>query len=145
MKYRVACAIMAVVALTSPFLGCTSTGGPVELAPILPGNDPVVVNAERAANAALASFESVTRFDHNNLAFMKETLPKVHSEVQDLRRTFPEKYRAVREATKTYKASKTAQDAQLVTDSLAQLRELQLIADRTLADSVSAVRAARPQ
>jgi hypothetical protein len=125
MKRRVSLCVLLVLAV----VGCAS----LKPADILPGNDPVVVNTERSAKVALASFEAVTTYDHDNLAFMKDKLPAVHQQVQTLRVEFPPLYRAVRDATKAYKQSRLPADAAVMNSKLSDLTRLQVIAQQALA------------
>jgi hypothetical protein len=137
------CAFLAfaVVALLSPFLaGCD----PFKVAAVEPGQDPLVVNAERMAAASLSAFDAVTKYDHENLEFMKSKLPAVHEKVQTLRREFPPQYRALRDATKLYKATRDQANADEMNKLLRQVQEKGTQAQEILGAATKA-KAASPQ
>ena len=142
---RLCFAVLAVMALTSPFLGCKGSGiEPIEVAAVEPGNDPIVVNAERVAAASLASFEAVVKYDHENLAVMKQYAPGVHATIQKLRKEFPPAWRQFRAATKTYKASRTVDNEDALSNAAAELANQQAMADQALEDATREIGAARP-
>jgi len=135
------CLTLMVVALLTPFLaGCQ----PFKVAEVLPGNDPLVVNAERMAAASLASFDAVTQYDHRNLEFMKTQLPAVHEQVQALRREFPPVYRAFRDSTKLYKTTRQPEAATEMNKLLRQVQEKGTQAQEALGAAAKA-RATSPQ
>lgn len=112
---------------------CGCQNGILKPAAILPGNDPVVVNTERATRAAFSVYKAAIEFDHENLAFMKDKLPQVHEQVQKLRIEFPPIYRAVRAATKTYKETRLPADAAMMNQKLGEIHKQQIIAQQVLA------------
>jgi hypothetical protein len=111
--------------------GCQQLG--IKPAAILPGNDPIVVNTERATKAAFSAYKATIEYDHENLAFMKDKLPQVHEVVQKLRVEFPPIYRATREATKTFKQTRLPQDAAVMNQKLGELNKQQIAAQQALA------------
>ena len=62
------------------FGGCTH---------ILPGNDPVVVNAERTETMAKASFDAVVNFDNADRGFWRTNAPAFHNFCEWLRTPVP--------------------------------------------------------
>lgn len=106
-------ALLVLVALA----GCAA-------APVAPNHDPVVVRAEQAAQIALASYEAAIKFDHDNLAMMKDHAPAAHQEVQRLRREFPDEWRQFRSAAGIYKQTRATGDAATVEAKLQRVEEL---------------------
>jgi len=54
-------------------------------ATVAPGNDPIVVNAERVESSAIAAFDLVVNVDNVNRPFWKTNAPPFHAFVEWLR------------------------------------------------------------
>jgi len=77
---------------------------------ILPGNDPVLVNAERTTALAYTSFDSFFALERNQDAFVKANLPQVHKFANDLRRNAPQYLASARSATEAYRLNRSAEN-----------------------------------
>lgn len=84
--------------LVSFFTGCGTTFKP---APIAPGNDPVVVNAERAQRSSLDIFRIVTNWEYKNRLSLP---PEVSRAIDGYRAEFPNAWNESRLALKQYKS-----------------------------------------
>lgn len=107
-------------------------GGCSQLADILPGNDPFVVNMERAGQSAFVICDSVVNYDHKNHDFMASKVPAAHDIVQKIRIEFPPSYTAFRAAMKEYKTNRTPVNAQVVKNQLGVLQNYQTKAQDAL-------------
>jgi hypothetical protein len=83
-------------------------------ATILPGNDPVVVNAERSTQIALDTFNLVEKLEYDTYAALKATdadaAAQVRTFVNRLRRESPGWLASARTLTKAYKGNRTAEN-----------------------------------
>ncbi len=77
---------------------------------IQPGNDPVVVNAERSTSVAVDTFDSLFRVEAANHELLKANAPQVVAGVNLLRRNAPHWISSVRALTVAYKSNRSAQN-----------------------------------
>lgn len=103
MKTRILLSLVLIVGV----LGCTGPG----CATITPGNDPVVVNAERIELSALYTADGFIEYEAANQAIIESKAPAIHSLAEKIRTDFPPALIAARKATKQYKASGLPADA----------------------------------
>lgn len=109
----------------TPLIGLIALGGllalaacaPLTPAPVAPGQDAVVVNAERIQVTALESFKQLAEWELSN----RHTLPpQVTRAVDNTRREFPKAWRLSRKILADYKAARgpTVDDVNRVTAAL---------------------------
>lgn len=79
-------------------------------ATILPGNDPVVVNAERTANLASDTFDTFLKIEYDNRAALETVSPEIHKYAESLRAHAPTWLASLRSLTKAYKFNRTAEN-----------------------------------
>jgi hypothetical protein len=91
-------ASVALVALLVGLNGCSN---------IQPGNDPVVVNAERAIGVATPTFDELFKLEYTNHAVLKQDAPQVVAGVNVLRRNAPKWIATAVALTKAYKQNRT--------------------------------------
>ena len=75
---------------------------------ILPGNDPVVVNAERVTAAAADTFDAAFNVEYQNHALLKEKSPAIVAYVNYARTNAPKWLATARQLTQAYKTNRTA-------------------------------------
>ena len=79
-------------------------------AAIAPGNDPVVVNAERVTAAAADTFDTAFQLEYANHAILKQSSPQVITYVNYVRVNSPKWLASARALTNTYKDNRNAQN-----------------------------------
>lgn len=109
-------ALLAMAVLVCPlFIGGCTSAGQLAWAPVAPGADPVLVNAERADQAAFATIDQFMTYVNEN----REILP---SEVITMEASIaahaPTMFRELRAARAAYKATRDAVKAQEMEDRL---------------------------
>lgn len=88
---------------------------------VAPGNDPVVVNAERVATLSFVTVDGFTEWEHYNRA----SVPKAVTDAADtLRDDFPHAYTSFRDATKAYKFNRDANNKATLNTALAVIQQL---------------------
>ena len=107
--------LVAQVALLALLAGCAG---------IQPGNDPVVVNAERITASAAETFDGLFRTEAENHAVIKARAPAVAAGVNKLRQVAPEALDAARAVTKAYKNNRSAENKANVGTAIAVLQSL---------------------
>jgi hypothetical protein len=96
----------------------------VSCAAIQPGNDPVVVNAERVTASAVEVFDGLFRTEFANHAVIRARAPQVASGVNQLRQVAPQAIATARAATQAYKNNRTSENKANVATALAVLQAL---------------------
>lgn len=72
-----------------------------------PGADPVVVRAEQATQAALVTFDTFLKIEHEQRAFYRTTMPEAHEFAEHLRKEGPKWLATARAMTRAYKANRS--------------------------------------
>lgn len=72
-------------------------------ATVLPGNDPILVNAQRNIVAARSSIYLVFQLERENEAYVMKYAPDVHKGVESLRHRAPDAIKAAWRVTETYR------------------------------------------
>lgn len=75
---------------------------------IQPGNDPVLVNAERTTAAAYTTFDSFLALERSQDALVKVTAPEVHKFANNLRANGKNWLQTARAETEAYRSHRTA-------------------------------------
>jgi hypothetical protein len=107
--------LAAQAVLLSLLVGCAG---------ITPGNDPVVVNAERVTAAAAETFDGLFKTEAENHAVIKARAPQVASGVNRLRKLAPAALDSARAVTKAYKNNRSAENKANVGTAIAVLQSL---------------------
>jgi hypothetical protein len=92
----VACLLPVLLACLAGAAGCAG---------IAPGEDPVLVNAERTVAAAYQGCDAFLQAEHANRDKVRKDYPAIHAAAERLRRDGPALFREARAITKAYKAS----------------------------------------
>lgn len=77
-------------------------------ASILPGNDAILVNAERTTSLAYTTFDSFLSFERQQDAYVKVSAPEVHRFANSLRVNAPKWLGTARATTETYRLNRTS-------------------------------------
>jgi hypothetical protein len=91
-------------------------------ASILPGNDPIVVNAERTTEIALVTFDTFLKFEYDNKEMLLKVDPGIHKFAEQLRVKAPQWLESARFMTKAYKKNRTSENKFSLTTALAVLQ-----------------------
>lgn len=105
---------------------------------ILPGNDPVVVNAERSTQLALDTFNLIEKLEFDAYPALKQADPALATQI----RTFVNKLRtnqsdwlnSARTMTKAYKANRTAENKASLDTAIAVLTSATATANHYIAE-----------
>jgi len=84
-------------------------------ASVSPGNDPLVVNAERTAKLAFNTVDAFLEWEYINRSLIGQD---VTDTADSLREFFPENYATLRNLTKAYKLNRTAENRASLTTAL---------------------------
>lgn len=123
---------MAVVACVATFtvplaplalVGCT--GG---CAKIESGQDKVVVNAERTAQASLALMDAFVTIEQDNRAFLNTVSPKIEEASHRVQKDGMAAFDGLRAATQAYKSNRSPENAVTVQTWLATLETFRALA-----------------
>jgi hypothetical protein len=87
---------------------------------LLPGQDPLLVRAEQSVRFAYAATDSFVKFEYDN----RMQYPQLKPLADKIRMYAPMALASAREATKAYKASKTALNADVLVQHLAVVESL---------------------
>jgi hypothetical protein len=79
-------------------------------APLQPGADPIVVNAERTANLAADTFDVFLKLEYDNRAALQTLSPAIHQYAETLRAKGPVWLDSLRALTKAYKFNRTSEN-----------------------------------
>lgn len=79
-------------------------------ATLLPGNDPVVVNAERTANLASDTFDTFLKIEYDNHAALETVSPEIGKYAETLRVHAPTWLGSLRALTKAYKFNRSPEN-----------------------------------
>lgn len=93
-------------------------------ASIVPGADPVLVNAERSTAVSFHTVDQFLQFDDENRALLAVKLPAVHDAAESLRKDAPAQFQTVRQLTVAYEAAGAFGDKAKLQNALAQMRGL---------------------
>lgn len=91
-------------------------------ASILPGNDAVLVNAERTTTLAFTSFDSFFALERQQQVYVKAHLPQIHTFANDLRKNAPRYLASARAATETYRLNRDATNKATLQTAIALLQ-----------------------
>lgn len=94
----------------------------VGCASILPGNDPVVVNAERVTAAAADTFDAAFHVEYANHALLKQSSPATVAYVNYVRTNAPTWLTTARALTTAYKQNRSASNKANLETALATLQ-----------------------
>lgn len=117
MKHKLSSLLAAFILLPSSFIllsGCAT---------IQPGNDPVLVNAERTTATAYDTFDSFFALERQNDSYVKAHAPAIHKFTNDLRRNAPKYLHTARALTETYRVTRTAENKANLVTAIAVLTE----------------------
>lgn len=105
---------------------------------LLPGNDPVVVNAERTTQLALDTFNVIEKLEFDTYAALKQTdaatAIKVRTFVNILRAKSPQWLASARTLTKAYKENRTAENKANLDTAIAVLTSATSTANNYIAE-----------
>src|SRR5688572_9560710 len=87
--------------LTTLFTGCSS---------ILPGNDPVVVNAERTTAIALDTFDTFLKFEYENKESLEKISKDIHKVAETIRKNGKDWLVSARTLTVSYKKNRSPEN-----------------------------------
>lgn len=76
-------------------------------ASILPGNDPLVVNAERTAAISLEVFDVFLKFEYDNREALAKISPDINRTAETIRRNGKNWILTLRAVTRSYKQNRT--------------------------------------
>jgi len=93
-------------------------------ASVAPGNDPVLVNAQRTARTAHTSFDFLFKIERDNDALVRQNIPAVHTAVNELRRKAPKAEADLWSAIETYRTNRTADNKANLNTYLAVIQNL---------------------
>ena len=93
-------------------------------ATIAPGNDPVLVNAQRTARTAHTSFDFLFKIERDNDALVRQNIPAVHTAVNELRRKAPKAEADLWGAIEAYRTNRTADNKANLNTYLAVIQNL---------------------
>lgn len=89
---------------------------------LMPGSDPIVVNAERTTVIALVTFDAFLKFEFENRELLLKVDPGIHKYAEQLRIKGPQWLESTRTLTKTYKANRSEQNKFTLTTALSLLQ-----------------------
>jgi hypothetical protein len=95
----------------------------ISCASITPGNDPVVVNAERITALGADTFDTFLHFEADNSGALKTVSPDIHKFAEALRRNGQTWLLTARSLTKAYKLNKTPENKTSLQTALAVISE----------------------
>jgi len=90
---------------------------------IQPGNDPVVVNAERTTAVARDSFDSFLQYEYNNKTTLQNLNPNIHKFANKIRKNGVEWLQSARSMTQAYKYNRNDQNKANLQTAVAVLQE----------------------
>ncbi len=96
------------------FLGACST--------IMPGNDPVLVNAERVTSLSYTTFDSFFALERQQEVYVKANLPAAHRFANQLRGNAPKYLASARAATEAYRLNRDEQNKATLNTAIAILQ-----------------------
>ena len=102
-----ACAIVALVSCST----------------IQPGNDPVVVDAERTTQVAMTTFDSFLKYERSNDASLREVNPAIHKYANKVRDNGQQWLRTARSMTQAYKYNRSSENKANLLTAIAVLQE----------------------
>lgn len=107
--------LLTFLALSALVVGC---------AQIQPGNDPVVVNAERSTQVALATMDAFLQIEYNNRDMLKKVNPAIHTYAEYVRRNGQHYLQSARALTLAYKNNRSAENKANLQTAIALLNEI---------------------
>src|SRR5882724_6932278 len=110
MKYtKYLTTVVAAIALTIALPSCNYNPSQPS-GPALSANatDQIILRAEQAAEAGLATFDLFVHVERDNEAALKELSPEIHAFANTVRTDAPGWIKDLRDATKTFKSNRTA-------------------------------------
>lgn len=79
-------------------------------ASIMPGHDPIVVQAERTTKIALATFDMFLKYEFENKEMLEKLSPDIHKFAEQVRRKGPTWLQSARNLTLTYKNNRSEEN-----------------------------------
>ena len=119
--------IMGMAILAAFLFGCGC-------ASIKEGNEPFVVQSERALTIAKASIEAFVTVEHQNRAWVKANMPRIHESAEAIRRHAPRALTEAGKALRKYKAGRTTENRAAVHAGMAEVEAISAEASRNLSD-----------
>lgn len=77
---------------------------------LMPGSDPIVVNAERTTEIARATFDFFLRFEYENKELLFSVDPYIHKFAEQVRVSAPKWLESARTMTKAYKKNRSEEN-----------------------------------
>lgn len=96
------------------FLGACAT--------ILPGNDPVLVNAERTTSLAFTTFDAFFALERSQEVYVKDKMPSAHAFANQLRGNAPKYLATARAETEAYRLNRTEENKASLNTAIAILQ-----------------------
>lgn len=94
--------LVLLIALPALFVsGCAS---------ILPGHDPIVVNAERTIGVALDTFDVFLKLEYDNHEALKGVSPAIYESAQYIRKNGKRWIKSATDLTRTYKRNRSPEN-----------------------------------
>ena len=109
---RLNLAPLAALPLAFALAGCSA---------VSPGNDPLVVNAERTTELAVDTFDLFLRWEHDNRAVLA-SVPQIRKAADRIRMNAPTWLTSARSLTKAYKANRSPENRANLETALTVLR-----------------------
>lgn len=105
---------LPVIIILAMLLGACAT--------ILPGNDPVLVNAERTTSVAYTTFDSFFALERQQEVYVKANLPEVHKFANSLRANAPRYLAIARATTEAYRLNRDENNKATLNTAIAILQ-----------------------
>jgi hypothetical protein len=109
--------VLAALLILAAFSGQGGCSG------IQPGNDPVVVDAEKTTSIAVETLNTFFKLEFDNQALILERAPAIHTYANYARRNSPQWIASARALTITYKTNRTPENKANLETALAVLSE----------------------
>ncbi len=112
------CVAIALITAPVAFNGCGTTG---TLAISAQSTDQVILRAEQSAEVAKTTFNTFLHLERDNEAFFKKVNPQIHLWAENIRANGINWIVALRDATKTFKATRNAENQATLNTALLTL------------------------
>lgn len=104
---------------------------------LLPGQDPIVVNAERATAIAMDTFDSFMKYEFDNRVALARVSPDIHKVAERIRVNGKQWLLTARTLTKTYKANRSDENKFQLMTAVAVLQSAMAESQRYITTTTS--------
>lgn len=130
----------ALLAVVVTFSNCAyNPQAPYGAALTVGATDQIILRAEQTAQSALATFTLLVHLERDNETLLKDVSPEIHNYANKLRDNGPGWIRDLRNATKTFKANRNAENQATLLTALAVVNEALGRANTYIAQSKKAL------